>query len=173
MIRLGNFLYAAACVGAAVFALLCWHHGVRLPPEAGLLLAFLAAQLSLDAIRRLLLAILVLIVAAPPTAARWKPEYAQASPEVRDWYKAQELTPAAQLRFHFKSCCDNSDRVKTRFAVSKLSGADQWFYQLPDGTWREVPPDIIHWDKHAPGGEPVLFAFQGQPTCFFPPDGGI
>ena len=120
------------------------------------------------------LAALYLVLRADPATARWKPEYAQAAPEVRSWYETRELTAAAQKRFHFKSCCANSDVVKAKFAVSKLAGADQWFYQLAgEDKWREVPPDIIQWDQHAPNGEAVLFAFLGKPTCFFPPDGGI
>jgi hypothetical protein len=43
-----------------------------------------------------------------PTAlqAKWKPQYASSSPEIRDWYKSRKLTDAAAKRFAFKSCCD-------------------------------------------------------------------
>jgi hypothetical protein len=108
-----------------------------------------------------------------PAAAHWKPEYASATPAVRDWYESRELTPAAEARFHFKSCCNNSDVVQAKFAVSKVASDDQWFYQRADGPWHRVPADIIHWDEHAPDGRAVMFALGDQPTCFYPPGGGL
>ena len=106
--------------------------------------------------------------------ARWKPEYAQLPQATRDWYESRELTAAAQARFHFKSCCAQSDVVAAKFAVSKLGGADQWFYQLAgEEKWQLVPDDIVHPDEHAPSGRAVMFAVAGIPVCFFPPDGGI
>ena len=88
----------------------------------------------------------------------------------RDWYQRAELTEAAAKRFGFKSCCAHSDVVRTRFRPALAS--DGWDYL--DGTrWRQVPPDIIHHDKFAPNGEPVMFAVGGRPTCFFPPAGGL
>ena len=111
---------------------------------------------------------------APPAPARWKPEYAQLPQATRDWYESRELTAAAQARFHFKSCCAQSDVVAAKFAVSKLGGADQWFYQLAgEEKWQLVPDDIVHPDEHAPSGRAVMFAVAGIPVCFFPPDGGI
>jgi hypothetical protein len=55
-------------------------------------------------------------------------------------------------------------------AVS-LTSSDQWFYELPDGNWKQVLPDIIHWYDSAPGGQPTLFVFQGVETRFYPPQG--
>jgi hypothetical protein len=104
--------------------------------------------------------------------ARWKPEYAQADPAVRDWYATRTLTPEAQKRFPFTSCCDHSDVVKTRFMVNRTDGGDEWFW-LDDGKWRRIPPDIVHTDEHAPSGRGVLFIYEDEPTCFFPPGGGI
>lgn len=117
-------------------------------------------------------AAIVLALIALPTAtaqARWKAEYADASPVVRDWYESRVLTEAAQKRFPFKSCCAHSDVVKTKF---KTTTGDEWWW-LDGATWRQVPADIIHWDQHAPDGQPVMFAVGGLPVCFFPPDGGI
>lgn len=106
--------------------------------------------------------------------ATWKPEYAQASPEARDWYANAELTDAAKKRFPFSKCCDHSDVVQTQFRVSKTSGDDEWWWVNPaTNAWERVPPDIIHWGKSAPGGKPTLFVYGGKPTCFFPGDGGI
>ena len=118
----------------------------------------------------LMLATATLLPAA--SQAKWKPQYASNSPEIRDWYKSRKLTDAAAKRFAFKSCCDGSDKVETQFRVDKATGDDKWYYQK-DGQWVEVPPDVIWWDEHSPTGEAVLFAVGGNPTCFFPPRGGL
>lgn len=90
----------------------------------------------------------------------------------RDWYRTRELTPEAQARFNFKSCCDHSDVVRTKFRPLP-NGGDGWEYVDASGKWSRVPNDIIHWGASTPTGEPVLFAVNGAPTCFFPGDGGI
>jgi hypothetical protein len=115
--------------------------------------------------------IVVAILSAVNAPARWKPEYAALPQDVRDWYASRELTEAAQKRFSFKSCCNNSDVVKTKFRVGG-AGQDEWWW-LNGDKWERIPDDVIHWNEHAPGGEPVLFAIGNAPTCFFPPDGGI
>ena len=112
------------------------------------------------------------LLTALSAQARWRPEYASASPEVQAWYRNAELTDAAQARFPFKKCCDGADVVKTEFRVDRKSGADEWWW-LDGATWRRVPADIIHWGQSAPGGLPTLFVYQGQATCFFPGEGGI
>jgi len=116
-------------------------------------------------------AILALLYLAYPARATWKPQYAQAPQEVQDWYARAELTPEAQQRFHFKSCCAKADVVRTKFKVDRTTGADVW--QWLDGeTWRVVPPDIIHGEQRAPGGEPIMFVVGGNPVCFFIPESG-
>lgn len=124
---------------------------------------------------RFRLAALMLCVLVVPTATRatWKPEYASQPQAVRDWYREAELTPAAQERFPFKKCCDKSEVVKTRFEVDRSSGRDVWLYEASTGEMRRIPDDIIHWNEHAPGGQPTLFIYSGKETCFFPPEGGI
>lgn len=87
-----------------------------------------------------------------------------------DWYNTRQLTPAAQERFGFKSCCAHADVVKARFKVSG-SGNDEWWWEK-DGQWDRVPADIIHWNEDTPDGQPVLFAVGGKPVCFFPGTGG-
>jgi hypothetical protein len=120
--------------------------------------------------RRLLATVLLALLLAP-ASAEWKPEYANSPPEVQDWYRNAELTPAARLRFPFTKCCDHADVVKTQFRVSKGKGAhDEWWY-LDGDTWKQVPEDIIHWGESAPGGEPTLFIYHDKETCFFP--GGV
>lgn len=113
----------------------------------------------------ILLVLSVAIVLASLAHARWKPEYADLPQSVRDWYRTRELTPEAQKRFGFRSCCDHSDVVKTRFRVS--AAGDEWWW-LDGETWKRVPADIIHWGVRTPTGAPVMFAVGGRPTCFFP-----
>src|SRR4030088_2915930 len=104
--------------------------------------------------------------------AKWKPQYASNSPEIRDWYKSRKLTDAAAKRFAFKSCCDCSDKVETQFRVDRATGDDKWYYQK-DGQWTEVPPDVMWWYERSAPGKPVMFALNGKPPCFFPPRGGL
>jgi len=117
------------------------------------------------------LGVSVLVLAAQ-VQARWKPEYASQPPEVQQWYRNAELTKAAQARFPFKKCCDHADVVKTKFNVNRTTSGDEWYW-LDGDKWRRIPDDIIHWDKHAPNGQPTLFVFSGKETCFFPGDGGL
>jgi hypothetical protein len=106
--------------------------------------------------------------------ARWKAEYAQLPQSVRDWYKAQELTPAAQEVWHFKSCCERSDVVRTKFRVNKIDGKDEWWWLDNEREkWRLIPDYVVHWGQSAPDGQPTLFALEGMPTCFFPGEAGI
>ncbi len=108
-----------------------------------------------------------------PAAARWKPEYAELPQSVRDWYTAQELTPAAEEIFHFKSCCANSDVVRTQFRVNKTSGNDEWWWlDRENEIWKQIPDYVIHWGRSAPDGKPTMFALGGAPTCFFPGQAG-
>ena len=107
-----------------------------------------------------------------PAEGRWKPEYAAQPIEVQRWYEQAELTPAARERFGFAKCCAHSDVVKTKFKVNKVDGGDEWFW-LDGQAWKRIPPDIIHWDSHAPNGQPTLFVYDGKETCFFPGEGGI
>lgn len=103
--------------------------------------------------------------------AEWKPEYAQASPEVRAWYRNAELTPEARKRFPYSKCCDHADVFRTQFKVNKVNGNDEWWY-LAGAEWKLIPHDIIHVDKHAPDNQPTLFIYAGQETCFFPSGAG-
>jgi hypothetical protein len=91
----------------------------------------------------------------------------------RGWYQAQELNPEARIRLgvSWKSCCEHSDVVKTRFRVERTTAADEWWW-LDGNTWRLVPADIIHWNDPTPDGQPVLFVYSGLPTCFYPGETG-
>lgn len=127
-------------------------------------------------LKRLAVVVGVVFVAAiavwcSSASARWKPEYAQLPQATRDWYRDAELTEAAKKRFNFTKCCDQSDVVKTKFKVGG-TGGDQWWW-LNDNKWQRIPDDVIHWGVSAPGGLPTLFVLGGQPTCFFPGEGGL
>jgi len=104
--------------------------------------------------------------------ARWKPEYANAPQAVRDWYQHAELTPKAQMRFPFKSCCEHADVVKTQFRVNRATAGDEWYW-LDGENWRRIPDDIIHWGETAPDKQPTLFVYRGKETCFWPGESGI
>jgi hypothetical protein len=65
-------------------------------------------------------------VSAPTfSLVTWKPEYAQNSREVQNWYKSQEMTPATRERLGvaWKSCCEHGDVVRTQFRVEYQGGA--------------------------------------------------
>lgn len=103
-------------------------------------------------------------------------QWEQVDPAVRNWYDTREITDATQKRLgvQWKSCCKHADVVRSQFRVNKADGEDEWFYMTDAGAWKRIPPDIIHWDEHAPDGQPTLFvdSTRGE-LCFFPPDGGI
>jgi hypothetical protein len=111
------------------------------------------------------------LLVANPAHAR-DPDGRYANSPNRDWYQTRELTPAAQKRFSFKSCCSHSDVVRTKFRPLP-DGGDGWEFVDGAGRWVRVPDDIIHWGADTPTGEPVMFAVGGKPTCFFPGKGGI
>ena len=89
------------------------------------------------------------------------------------WYEKQEINPNAikRLGISWKSCCNHSDVVKTRFRVDRTTYEDEWWY-LDGNNWRKVPADVVHWNDPTPDGQPVLFVYQGIPTCFYPGDTG-
>ena len=123
-------------------------------------------------IRNLCVACVLVGALSGAADARWKPEYASQPQAVQDWYKNAELTPKAQMRFAFKSCCEHADVVKTQFRVNRNTSGDEWYW-LDGETWRRVPDDIIHWGETAPSKQPTLFVFDGKETCFWPGEGGL
>lgn len=122
---------------------------------------------------RLIAAALAALALLCPAAARDLGQWADQPPEVRAWYRNAEVMPAARERIPFVKCCDNSDVVKTRFAVNKIDGRDEWFYEDTPGHMKRIPDDIVHWGEVAPDGQPTLFVYAGKETCFYPGDGGL
>lgn len=102
--------------------------------------------------------------------------YAHVPKHIRDWYRNAQLTPEAEKRFNYKSCCDIGDALdaKFKFMVDQKTGKEAWFYQQ-SGTaeWHIIPDFIIQHGKPHPEGKGVLFAVWGNLVCFFPPEGGI
>lgn len=108
----------------------------------------------------------------------WNPKYAQATAEVQQWYKDQQINTHAlpRLLVPFKSCCDNGDRFVTRFRIlneGSKYGADTYEY-WKDGEWKVISPDIIQ-HKPTPDGQPVLFIHKdsGKELCFIIDKEGI
>lgn len=91
----------------------------------------------------------------------------------RAWYESRILTPAAQKRFFFKSCCSGADTVHTQFKTNKVNGMDEWWFLNSKNIWERVPEDIIWEGEFSPTGEAIMFAVGGRPVCFFPPEGGM
>lgn len=148
----------------------------------GILIAFLVATLFIWAF---------LTVAR----ATWKPEYASNPPAVTAWFKEARVAGGcdssdkarAWHRLGICGCCENADRLRTKF-VAAASG-DWSYYPDPNCTTKgcalkPIPDDVVHEDEiHAANGfddtlpefdamrrEGVLFIYQGEPSCFWPPD---
>lgn len=122
--------------------------------------------------RRSLAALIFTFVVVSSHSLAQDPDGRYANAPDREWYKNAKLTEAAQKRFSFKSCCEHSDVFRTQFRVNKQSGDDEWYYLTDAGVWKRIPADIIHWGESAPGGQPTLFIYHGQETCFWPGQGG-
>jgi len=125
-------------------------------------------------------------VSSIPASATWKREYGSNPVAVQEWFKKAQVTEEGQKRISFKNCCDQSDRFDTQFRVDKTTAGDAWYFRS-EGKWIRIPDDVIHSDEiHALNPEDdklpefeamrrqgVLFIYSGQPTCFWPPEGGI
>ncbi|MFL6796829.1 MAG: hypothetical protein ACJ8F3_05400 [Xanthobacteraceae bacterium] len=71
-------------------------------------------------------------------------------------------------------CCNHAEVFRTLSRVSATDNGDDGYYQLPNGSWKLIPRDIIHpLNEHAPDGQPTLFILLGIETCFFLGEGAI
>jgi hypothetical protein len=122
------------------------------------------------------IAVIIVLTIGSMAHARWRPEYAQNTQQVRDWFSSQQLNPTTKQRLGvpWNGCCENGDVFKTQFRVSKNTGGDEWYY-LKGDTWKKVPDDVIHWGQHSPDKRATLFIYvaTGQELCFYPPEEGI
>lgn len=76
---------------------------------------------------RAVIATILLVLSASANATDHG-QWANVDPAIRQWYETRTLTPAAQARIGYRSCCLHADVVKTRFRVSG-SGNDQWEWE--------------------------------------------
>jgi len=136
------------------------------------------------------LGIVLLFVAVVAANATWKPEFATSPPAVREWFKGAITTPAARQRLGIYHCCEQAERLRTKFVLS--AGHDWSYYPNPECVTagcelRPLPNDIVHEDPiraldpaddglpefQAMRREGVLFIWNGNPSCFWPPESGI
>ena len=111
----------------------------------------------------------LILLTAKYARATWKPDYANSPPDWIAWFTDAQLTDQARMRFAFKNCCEKADRFKTAFRVE----SGRWRY-LSGNEWKDIPEDIIHHenDPQMPEQlkrEGVLFIYNNQETCFWPP----
>lgn len=150
---------------------------VRSIGPSGALLVSLAAVLCLGGL-------------LDPVWATWKPEYGKSPEAVQEWFRSARTTPIAALRLRFSYCCEQAERLRTKF-VGKANG--EWSYYPDPACTHEgcallpIPNDVIHQEPikandpkddalpefDAMRREGVLFIYGGKPTCFWPPEGGI
>lgn len=101
--------------------------------------------------------------------ATWKPEYSNTPKEWLDWFNGAQLTPQAQARIGYTSCCQHSDRFVTKFRPE----GGHWYFE-DEGQWKLIPDDTVHeTDPNMPAQlrhEGVLFIYNGLVTCFWPPE---
>jgi hypothetical protein len=114
--------------------------------------------------------------------ATWKPEYAKNPPAVTAWFREARVPGG----------CDTNEKAKAwkrlGIFVSDVEG-DWSYYPDPECTTKgcllkPIPNDIVHqdgiralnpYDDRLPEfdqmrREGVLFIYQGQPACFWPPE---
>jgi hypothetical protein len=92
--------------------------------------------------------------------------------QMQAWYSEVEIMPEARKRLPWTKCCNKAEIVKAQFRVEKTTNGDEWYYWT-NGSFKRIPPDIIHWGEVAPDKEATLFVYNGHETCFFPPEGGL
>lgn len=142
-----------------------------------------------SALPSLLFVIWMLPFLLPPAHATWRPEYAKNPQAVRDWFVAATPTKAAGARLGIATCCEQAERLMTRFVGA---GTEWSYYPDPDCAHKgckllPIPNDVVHEEPiraldpadndlpefKAMRREGVLFIWNGKPTCFWPPEGGI
>lgn len=132
-------------------------------------------------VRAIAIASLMLVSAPVHASDDETPSNPWGNSPYHDWMKRQTVNPEAQqkLAIPYSSCCDHADRVKTEFRVDKDTRGDTWWYLDPsDGQWKRIPNEIVHEEADATmppqlRTEGVLFVYDGKPTCFWAPEGGL
>lgn len=136
---------------------------------------------------RVLVCLLLLVTVAHAT---WKPEYSQSPPSVQEWFRAAPLTNEAKKHFPFPVCCEQAERLMTKFVGHR--GGEWSYYPDPNCTTAgckllPIPDYVVHEDPiralnpkddgliefEEMRRQGVLFIYQGVPTCFWPPEPSI
>lgn len=72
-------------------------------------------------------------------------------------------------------CCKGSEIVKAEYRLSKRLDErgypidEYWYKRAGSDEWKLIPDDVVHWNEHAPDGQPTLFIIGGTiERCFFP-----
>lgn len=132
-----------------------------------------------------------------PAIAHGTPEFAQLTPDERNWMGEASTTERsrprlAQQGFVWHSCCNHGDRVKAKLRSVKGPDGyeDEWYYlkkgdEVRTDEWVKIPNDVIHTEedlaadskmqnKMSPQlrSEGVLFVYNGVVTCFWAPEEG-
>lgn len=113
---------------------------------------------------KIALAILGLL-AALPSYAKWKPEYAQVPPEIQQWFnglKSQSGIP----------CCDTADGH--RLTDADWDTKDNHYRVRIDGKWIVVPPEAVLTIPNRVGVPVVWYGGAGDYLhiyCFLPGGG--
>jgi hypothetical protein len=121
--------------------------------------------------------------------ATWKPSYGESPAAVQQWFRSAEIMPAARARLGVYTCCEQAERLMTKFVGT---GTEWSYYPDPNCTHNgcallPIPNDVVHEEPiraidpkdddlpefQAMRSEGVLFIWNGKPTCFWPPEGGI
>ena len=113
---------------------------------------------------RIVLALLVLCL---PALARDNGQYNNASPEVRQWFRAQKSPKTGGL------CCNEADGI---YAEEDIREGHYWTrFDLTKGEWMLVPDEVVIRDRN-PNGAPVAWWYfqdgKVQIRCYAP-GGGV
>lgn len=94
-------------------------------------------------------------------------------PENQEWYQHAQTNVEARDTFPapWALCCNHAELVPVKDIVFPTQEHGwQW---NDNGTIKDIPSVIVHWNESAPDNMPTLFVYQGVMTCFYPPQGGV
>ena len=110
-------------------------------------------------------AMLVLLLCLP-ALARDNGQYANVSPEVRQWFRAQKSPKTGAL------CCDEADGT---FAEEDIRDGDYWTrFEQTKGAWMSVPKDVVIHQSNINGSPVVWWYYLNgvlQIRCYVPGPG--
>lgn len=142
--------------------------------------------------------VVLYIVLCSLALAHGTPEFAQLTPDERNWMGEALTTVRSRPRlaaqgFVWHSCCNHGDRVIAKLrSIKDPSGKyeDVWQYlkkgdEVHTDEWVRIPNDVIHTEEDLAAdskmknkmsqqmrAEGVLFVYNGVVTCFWAPEEG-